>query len=221
MTAEHDPQKWEPVLRQDHATNKIKLKSGITLYLTRHGETQANVEKRFSGKKDVPLTANGRAQARAVGAILERELGPAPAIACVASPLRRACITMEIVRETLGLPPGDFTTDARLEEINLGLWDQLTDDEARALDPALFDARVADKWNVHVPGGENYEEVAARATDWARSLTADTFAVSHGALTRILRGLFLGLEWQAMSALDEKQGVVFRIRGSDVVRLEP
>ena len=33
-------------------------------------------------------------------------------------------------------------------------------------DPALFDARAADKWHVHVPGGENYAEVAARATDW-------------------------------------------------------
>ena len=99
-------------------------------------------------------------------------------------------------------------------------WDQLTDAEARALDPALFDARGADKWNVHVPGGENYAEVAARATDWAQSLTADTFAVSHGALTRILRGLFLGLDWQGMSDLDEPQGVVFRVRGAEVVRLD-
>ena len=198
----------------------LELKAGVTLYFSRHGQTQANLEKRFSGKKDTPLTADGQAQARAVGTILERELGPAPAIAFVASPLRRACLTMEIVRTTLGLPPDGFTTDARLEEINLGDWDQLTDDEARALDPALFDARGADKWNVHVPGGENYAEVAARASDWARSLTTDTFAVSHGALTRILRGLFLGLPWQAISKLDETQGVVFRVRGSEIVRLE-
>ena len=64
----------------------------------------------------------------------------------------------------------------------------------------------ADKWNVHVPGGENYAEVAARATDWVQSLTADTFAVSHGALTRILRGLFLGLDWQGMSASGRAPG---------------
>jgi broad specificity phosphatase PhoE len=123
---------------------------------------------------------------------------------------------MEIVRGVLELPPDDFATDARLQEIDLGDWDQLTDAEARALDPALFDVRLADKWNVRVPSGENYIEVAARATDWAQSLTADTFAVSHGALTRILRGLFMGLHWKEMSALDEPQGVVFRIRGHAV-----
>jgi broad specificity phosphatase PhoE len=198
----------------------LELKKDVTLYFSRHGETQANVEKRFSGRKDTPLTDKGRSQAHAIGEILLHELGPRPAIPCVASPLQRARTTMEIVRTVLELPPDDFTTDARLEEINLGEWDQLTDAEARARDPALFDARAADKWNVHVPGGENYAKVAARARDWVQSLAIDTFAVSHGATTRILRGLFLGLDWQAMSALDEPQGVVFRVRGTQVERLD-
>jgi broad specificity phosphatase PhoE len=61
--------------------------------------------------------------------------------------------------------------------------------------------------------------VAARAEDWVKSLSRDTFAVSHGAYTRILRGLFLGLSTTEMSALDEPQGVVFRVQGSDVTQL--
>ena len=36
----------------------------------------------------------------------------------------------------------------------------------------------------------------------------------------ILRGLFLGLDAQAMSDLDEPQGVVFRMTGSELVRLD-
>jgi probable phosphoglycerate mutase len=198
---------------------RLSLKPGVTLYFARHGETEANREKRFSGRKNTPLTARGREQAKAIGLALEHELGMAPAIACVSSPLERARITMEIARETLGLPREGYTTDARIEEINLGEWDQLTDAEARARDPALFDARAADKWHVHVPGGENYAEVAKRAEDWIGSLASDTFAVSHGAFTRILRGLFLGLSAAEMSALDEPQGVVFSIRGNDVIRL--
>ena len=173
------------------------------------------------GAARITLTDKGRAQAHAIGEILARELGPRPAIPCVASPLNRARITMEIVRTVLGLPPDDFTTDARLEEINLGEWDQLTDAQARARDPALFDARTADKWHVHVPGGENYAEVAARVTDWVQSLAADTFAVSHGAFTRVLRGLFAGMNWKQMSDLDETQGVAYRVRGSSVTRLDP
>lgn len=199
---------------------RLELKAGITLYFSRHGETEANREKRYSGRRDTPLTDKGRGQALAVGEILKREVGMRPQLAFVSSPLRRARTTMEIIRESLGLPPGGYTTDKRIEEIDLGLWDQRTDAEARALDPALFDARGADKWHVHVPGGENYAEVAARAADWAQSLAADTFAVSHGALTRILRGLLLGLNWQAMSSLDEPQGVVFRVRGNSVTRLD-
>ena len=44
---------------------------------------------------------------------------------------------------------------------------------------------------------------------------ATPVAVTHGAIIRILRGLFLGLDWQGMNALDETQGVVFRVRGRD------
>jgi probable phosphoglycerate mutase len=67
-----------------------------------------------------------------------------------------------------------------------------------------------------VPGGESYADVADRAERWIKSLKADTFAISHGAFTRILRGLFEGLNAAEMSALDEPQGVVFRVRGSKV-----
>lgn len=197
----------------------LRLSKGITLYFARHGETEANVRRLFSGRKNTPLTARGREQAKAIGLALEHELGNAPRLAFVSSPLTRARITMEIARETLGLPRDGYTIDARIEEIDLGEWDQLTTDEARARDPALYDARAADKWHVHVPGGENYAEVASRAEDWVGSLAGDTFAVSHGAFTRILRGLFMGLGATEMSALDEPQGVVFRIRGSEMVQL--
>lgn len=199
----------------------LELAPGLTLYFSRHGQTEANLEKRFSGKRDTPLTALGREQAREIGQVLRRELGAKPAIACVASPLQRARTTMEIARGVLELPLNDYTTDARIQEIDLGCWDQLTDQEARALDPAYFDRRADDKWNVPALGGENYEQVAARLTSWIASLKTDTFAVSHGAATRILRGLFLGLDAAHMSALDEPQGVVFRVRGMDVVQLPP
>jgi len=128
---------------------------------------------------------------------------------------------MELVLSELRLPKDGYRTDARLQEINLGIWDGLTDAEARALDPALFEMRGNDKWHVRVPGGENYADVAARAESWISDLTADTFAVSHGAFTRILRGLFGGLNWKQMSNLDEKQGVLFRVCDSNVTELSP
>jgi probable phosphoglycerate mutase len=128
---------------------------------------------------------------------------------------------MEIARAVLELPRLGYHTDPRIQEIDLGAWDQLTDAEARALDPEFFAKRAADKWHVRVPGGENYADVAKRVTSFVNDVATNTFAVSHGATTRILRGLFAGLSWQQMSDLDEPQGVVFRARGSVVERLDP
>jgi len=199
----------------------LELPPGLTLYFARHGQTEANVEHRFSGYKDTPLTQLGLKQAAQVGRILKRELGTAPGYQFISSPLARAVATMKIARQTMGLPAEGFATDNRLKEIDLGVWDQLTDDEARALSPTLFEQRGNDKWHVRVPEGENYAEVAARITDWVQELKTNTVAISHGATTRILRGLLAGLDWRAMSNLDEPQGVVFRVSGATVVRLDP
>jgi probable phosphoglycerate mutase len=199
----------------------LRLRDGVTLYFARHGQTEANVEHRFSGKKDTPLTPLGHIQARDVGLLLKADVPDFAALAYVASPLARARATMEIVRGVLELPPNGYSIEPRIQEIDLGLWDQLTDAQARAQNPAYFDRRCADKWLVPAPHGENYQMVAARLTDWVGDLTQDTFAVSHGAATRILRGLFTGLDAAAMSALDEPQGVVFRVRDGAVVKLAP
>jgi broad specificity phosphatase PhoE len=199
----------------------LSLPGGITLYFARHGQTEANLATRFSGKKDTPLTALGREQAQEVGLVLKRELGVKPALAFVSSPLARARTTMEIARSELELPREGYGLDPRIQEIDLGRWDQLTEAEARALDPAYYDRRAQAKWNVPALGGEDYADVAARLTDWVHDLKADSFAVSHGAATRILRGLFAGLDAAQMSALPEPQGVVFRVRGADVVQLAP
>src|SRR5215831_1321697 len=134
---------------------RIELKDGLTLYFCRHGETEANVEKRFQGHSlDTPLTRKGYKEAKAVAGILKHHAKHYKRLKYVSSPLLRARTTMEIVRSHLGLPPSQYSTDARLREINLGIWDGLTHKEARALNPALFKKREADKWNVRVPGGE-------------------------------------------------------------------
>lgn len=195
---------------------------GVTLYFCRHGETEANVQKRFQGRTmDTPLTATGRAQTAILANLLRREATQFAELFYVASPLRRAQTTMHMIRSALDLAPDAYSTDERLQEIDLGAWDGLTHEEARAKDAAAFEKRETNKWDIRLPGdGENYADVAARATSFVQSLSVDTFAVAHGGFTRILRGLFDGLDWKQMSALDEKQGVLFRVRDSKVERFE-
>jgi probable phosphoglycerate mutase len=197
-----------------------RLRAGLTLYFCRHGETEANVQKRFQGwSKDTPLTPKGREQSGIIARSLRAAAPDFRNLVYVSSPLPRACATMEIILGELDLPKDGYRTDSRLQEINLGIWDGLTDAEARALDPAMFEKRGNDKWEVRVPGGENYADVAARAESWIADLETDTFAISHGAFTRILRGLFMGVDWTTMSGLDERQGVLFRVSGDTVTHL--
>ena len=106
----------------------LALPAGITLYFARHGETEANAAHRFSGKKDTKLTPRGREQARNVGLALRRDVPGFAALDYVSSPLARARTTMEIVRGVLGLDPTAYRLEPRIQEIDLGLWDQLTDD---------------------------------------------------------------------------------------------
>ncbi len=42
----------------------------ITLYVARHGQTDANVAGRYPGRRETPLTALGREQACAMGRAL-------------------------------------------------------------------------------------------------------------------------------------------------------
>ena len=200
----------------------LEVPQGVTFYFCRHGQTEANVEKRFQGHSiDTPLTETGVAQAIDIADILRRDVAEVATLDFVCSPLERAQATMELIRGELGLPLEGFHTDPRLVEIDLGSWDGLTAAEAEHRYPKEYAARGADKWNVRPPGSrENYADVAARMADFVTGLERDTFAVSHGAATRILRGLFAGLTWQQMSALDEPQGCVFRVQGSAVVRLD-
>jgi broad specificity phosphatase PhoE len=199
----------------------LTLPAGLTLYFCRHGETLANVEGRFQGLTiDTPLTPRGEKQARRIGRILKHHLDDPASLSYVSSPLPRARKTMGIIRKKLDLPPRKFRVDKRLVEINLGAWDGLTHAEARAENPRLYAKRESDKWKVRTPGGENYADVAKRAKSWLASLDNDTVAVTHGCFTRVLRGLFQDLTWQEVSALDEPQGVVFRVRGHKIKQLD-
>jgi broad specificity phosphatase PhoE len=184
-----------------------------TIYYIRHGETQWNAEGRLQGVQDIPLNDLGRKQAASAGSILAglfaRDGRSEASLNFVASPLGRARSTMELVRGTLRLPPGDYAVDDRLREIAYGQWEGSTLSQMQAADPDVFAARESDKWTVSPPGGESYAAVQTRMTEWYRELTADTVAVAHGGTARALM-VALGIETSDSAAnLTIEQGAVY------------
>jgi broad specificity phosphatase PhoE len=170
------------------------LKPGISLYFVRHGETDWNFAKRYQGQRDIPLNATGRAQAARNGRVLAETLGAsADAFDYVASPLARARETMEIVRRELALTPHNYGTDDRLKEIHYGHWEGLLWEDLPELDPAGLAARAADPWVWQPVGGESFQALSRRIEGWLADLTHDSVIVAHGGVSRVLRGLVLGL----------------------------
>ncbi len=185
------------------------------IYFVRHGKTDYNVGKRLQGITDTPINALGREQAKRNGGLLNELIADKPRIDFVASPLARACQTMEIVREAMGLEPGAYRTDARLREIDFGAWSGLTMAEVRERDPEGYARQQADVWNVAPGGGECVRDLSARAVSWLESVTRDTVAVSHGGISRSLRAHILKLSPAEQVQLDVPQDKIMLIENDD------
>ena len=71
------------------------------LILLRHGQSQWNLEDRFTGWVDVPLSAKGCREAHAAGQLLKET--DIPFSACHTSLLQRAIKTLWIVLEEMNL----------------------------------------------------------------------------------------------------------------------
>lgn len=159
-----------------------------TVVLIRHGETDWNAERRWQGHSDVPLNANGLAQAEA----LASQLKSVGVEEVVTSDLARALETGRIVSQHLGVP---FHSSAEIRELNLGLVEGRFADEVLS----LLGQEVIDEWSsirpekrsFKFPGGETKEEGLKRALGFMETFLgqsrSQTLAfVMHGALMRTL-----------------------------------
>jgi probable phosphoglycerate mutase len=182
------------------------LRDGVTLYFLRHGETDWNAVQRYQGQTDIPLNEKGRRQAARNGQRLRALLGPrAASLDFVASPLSRASETMRIARAEMSLEPDAFRRDDRLKEQHYGHWEgQLWHDLPR-VDPEGYSARDLDKWGWCPRGGESYRMLSERIAGWLADVAEDTVVASHGAVSRVLRGLVLGLEGHDVTELEVPQ----------------
>lgn len=130
------------------------------LVLLRHGESQWNLENRFTGWVDVPLSPKGEEEARQAGEKL-KAVGVRFDMAFT-SVLQRAIRTMEIALEVLGQSGVPVTKDQALNERHYG--------DLQGLDKAETAKKFGDE-QVHIwrrsydiapPGGESLKDTAAR-----------------------------------------------------------
>ncbi len=136
----------------------------MRLLLIRHPATEALKKRIIYGRTESPLTEEGVASIGWAASLL-KDLDIA-ALYC--SPQKRARLLAEgIAKEHPGL---GVRIDERICELHCGIYEQLTMEEATALDPE--DAhKFVYEFGFHRPrGGENFEDVKARTGPFLEDL---------------------------------------------------
>jgi 2,3-bisphosphoglycerate-dependent phosphoglycerate mutase len=179
------------------------------LVLVRHGQSLWNLQNRFTGWVDVPLTAVGEEEARRAG---ERLAGMTFDVAYT-SALSRAQETLRLILLTSGIEV-PVIRDAALNERDYG--------DLAGLDKAATAERYgADQvhiwrrsFDVAPPGGESLKDTAARTLPFfERAILEDIRAgrdvlvVAHGNSNRSIVMRLDGLDEQAITSLEIATGV--------------
>lgn len=131
-----------------------------TLVLLRHGESQWNLENRFTGWVDVPLSPKGEQEAKQAG-LLIKELGVRFDVAYT-SVLQRAQRTLEIAMLAAGQSGLRTLKDQALNERHYG--------DLQGLNKAETAQKFGDEqvkiwrrsYDVQPPNGESLKDTAAR-----------------------------------------------------------
>jgi len=164
----------------------------------RHGETLYNVQSRFTGQTDIPLSALGERQAAALG----KRLAAEPLAAIAASDLQRARVTAQAITRYHELPVQE---DADLREMTFGAWEGSTYDEIVARDADLVQRWLSDPTIYAPPGGETVIQLRDRVVRalerWQTRCPETTILWAvHGGVIEVLLchllGVDLKLRWQ-------------------------
>ena len=129
-----------------------------TLVLVRHGESQWNLENRFTGWVDVPLTDKGREEARKAG----EKIKGIKFDKAYTSVLQRATETLSIILKVLGQGKLPIEKDQALNERHYG--------DLQGLNKAETAKKYGDEqvriwrrsYDIAPPKGESLKDTAAR-----------------------------------------------------------
>lgn len=159
------------------------------LYVIRHGETWANAEHRYLGALDPELTERGREQAASISKKL-----PTGIQVLIVSPRLRAQQTAQILNRELNL---ELVTMDSFRERDVGVFEGLTQAQAKALHPELWAQNITRQWALGPTGGESIAEVVTRVHQGLAELAAlyptqAVLLVAHGFLAKVIRALAIG-----------------------------
>lgn len=187
------------------------------VYISRHGQTASNLLGRYAGREPEGLTPEGRDEVTRVALTL-REIGLG---AIWTSCIERARETASLLATTLDITVRD---EPLLDEMLLGPWEGLTEQEINARYPREFSTWNTQPDLLKLPGRETLHQVAKRinpVVQRASTSNKPVLLVTHVALIRVLVLSVLEIDLSAYKRVAVPNASCFRVdAGSgEVVRL--
>lgn len=167
-----------------------------TVYLTRHGQTEWNVQHRMQGHQDSPLTPLGVQQAEWLG----RGLQDVRLDAVYASSSPRTLRTAEIMLGERNLP---VTACDEFKELCMGSWEGCESASIEQRDPEQYRYFWEDPGKFSIEGSETFAEVQERALNKLQEIVdrhegQTLLIVTHTVVIKVLMAHF---EARAMNKL--------------------
>jgi broad specificity phosphatase PhoE len=163
----------------------------VELILVRHGGVESAIGVCL-GHTDTPLSAEGFTATQRLAASWDRS---APRF-LFSSDLKRAQQSAQVFAARFAIEP---LADARLREVDLGVWDGKRWDEIATSDAARY-RHWSDNWVIQeAPGGESFADLIRRTGAWFAALLGSTqdndtvLAIAHAGSIRALLCHALGL----------------------------
>lgn len=166
----------------------------LNIYLVRHGQTEWNIQRRFQGWHDSPLTEQGVACALE----LAQKISHIPFHRFISSTSERAMKTMALI---LPSNVSEFECDDRLREICLGPWQGLTHEAIEELYPEQIMQFYMTPERFKLQDAETYTDVMMRISDFLEALLAEhsvevepfnVLIVTHGITLMLFQLIFDG-----------------------------
>lgn len=145
------------------------------IYLVRHGESEANLSKRYSGITDVDLSMSGKDQAVKAGINLKM----AEISNIFSSPLKRAFDTAKIISNETSIDKNNIIVENCLIEVNFGIFENMTWEEMQDAHKEETEKWIKEKHRYKFPQGESYEDIIRRISEFVDKVPDNSVVVTH------------------------------------------
>jgi alpha-ribazole phosphatase len=170
----------------------------MTIYLIRHGKTEANEKHLYCGSTDLPLSETGRAELEQLHYDLKN-------VRFITSGMKRANETMQILFDDM-----PYTVEPRFREVDFGIFEMHSYDQLK--DTPAYQAWLTGDNEANIPPqGESGLQMKQRVLEAFREIREDTCIITHGGVIAAIMEYLFPEEGKHLYQWQPKNGCGYQI----------